>query len=72
MSGFVVSNLGWQWLSRRRGDRAILRIATSGACALAFAAAIVAAMSPWWLGVLPRAASVMALEAIAFLARRGA
>ena len=67
VSGFVVSNLGWQWLSRRHGDRAILRIATSGACLLAFAAATVAAMSPWWLGILPRAASVIALEAIVFL-----
>jgi hypothetical protein len=67
VSGFVLSNIGWQWLSHRHGDRAILRYATGGACAMAFAAAIVAALSPWWLGVLPRAASVIALEVITFL-----
>jgi hypothetical protein len=66
VSGFVVSNIGWQWLSRRHGDRAIMRFATGGACVLAFAAAIVSALSPWWLGVLTREASVIALEVITF------
>jgi hypothetical protein len=67
VAGFVVSNLGWQALSRRRGNRAVLLVSTAMCCALAMAAAIVAFASPWSRGWIPAGAAVLALEGIACL-----
>ena len=65
VAGFVLSNLAWQPLSRRYGNRALMKISSFGCGAVALAAAAVAAASPWWLGWLSAGASVLALEAIA-------
>ena len=65
VAGFVLSNLAWQPLSRRYGNRALLRITSLGCSAVALAAAAVAVASPWSLGWLTAGTSVLALEAIA-------
>jgi MFS family permease len=66
-AGFVLSNLAWQPLSRRSGNRAILRIATAGAVLLLAAAVAVAALSPWGWGVLTAPRAVLLFEGIALL-----
>lgn len=65
VAGAVLSNLAWQPLSRRYGNRALMRIAALGCSAVALAAAGVAVASPWALGWLDARTSVMALEAVA-------
>jgi hypothetical protein len=65
VTGFVLSNLAWQPLSRRCGNRALMKIAAGGCSAVAVAAAAVAVASPWSLGWLSARASVLALEVVA-------
>ena len=66
-AGFVLSNLLWHELSRRRGNREIMRVATAAECLLLVSAAIVAALSPWALGLISAHAGVLAFEGIAGL-----
>ena len=64
VAGFVLSNVGWHQLSKRRGNRAVMRVATGAACGLSLVAAGLAVLSPWSLGVLSRSATVIALEIV--------
>jgi len=66
VAGFVVSNLAWQRLSHRHGNRALMKIAASGSSAASLAAAAIAVASPWSLGWLSAGTSVTALEGVAF------
>jgi hypothetical protein len=66
VAGFVLSNLAWQPLSRRYGNRALMRITSLGCGAVALAAAAIALASPWALGWLQTPAAVLALEVVAF------
>jgi hypothetical protein len=65
VAGFVLANLWWQPLSRRHGTRAVMRVATGMAVALAFLACAVAVASPWGLGWISAHAAVLLLEALA-------
>jgi MFS family permease len=65
-AGFVLSNLLWHALSRHRGNREIMRVATAAECLLLVSAAIVATLSPWALGLVSARAAVLMLEGIAF------
>ena len=67
VAGFVVSNIGWQALSRRVGNRAVMRVSTALCAGLALAAAAIAYASPWALGWIPGGPAVLALEGIACL-----
>src|SRR6185295_1054151 len=67
VAGFVVSNLFWQPMSRRYGNRALMRLASLGCGAVSMASAAVAVASPWWLGWLTREHAITTLEAIAFV-----
>ncbi len=67
ITGFVLSTLLWQRLSRRRGDSTVLRISAISAGVAALLAAAVAFASPWSLGWIPASAAVLALEAVAFI-----
>ena len=67
LAGYVLSNLAWQRLSHRTGNRAIMRVATGLACVLLFASAIVAYLSPWRLGVVTGAAALVLFHAVATL-----
>jgi MFS family permease len=62
VSGAVVSNVVWQRWSRRRGNRAVMRAATTLNGGVAFAAFAIALVSPWWLGWIGAGAAVIALE----------
>jgi hypothetical protein len=67
MVGFVLSNLLWQRVSTRRGNRAVMRMAVHVAAAAALLAAVVAVLSPWKLGWISAGAAVLALEGVAAL-----
>ena len=64
LSGFVLSNLLWHPLSRRHGNRAVLRAGTLGCCMLTLAAAAISLASPARLGWIPARAAVLALEGV--------
>lgn len=63
-AGFVLSSLAWQRLSRHRGNRAILRIATGGSCVILAAAVAVAVLSPWGVNAIAAPRAVLWLEII--------
>ena len=67
LAGYVLSNLAWQRLSRRAGNRAILRVATGMACVLLFATAALAWASPWQAGLVSASAALLGLELITAL-----
>ena len=67
IAGYVLSNVGWHQLSKRRGNRVVMRVATGAACGLSLVAAALAVLSPWSLGVLSRSATVVALELVTML-----
>jgi MFS family permease len=67
LAGYVLSNLAWQRLSRRAGNRAILRVSTGMACALLFASAVLTWASPWKAGLISASVALLGLEAIAAL-----
>lgn len=67
MVGFVLSNLLWQRVSARRGNRTVMRLGVWFAAAAALAAAAIAVLSPWRLGWLSAGGAVLALEGVAAL-----
>ena len=67
LAGYVLSNIAWQRLSRRAGNRAILRVATGMACALLLASAAITWASPWRAGLIPAGWALLGLDAIAAL-----
>jgi len=66
VGGFVLSNLGWQAISRRFGNRIVLRDASLALSLLAFAAAGIGFASPWSLGWIGAGSAVLALEVVTF------
>jgi hypothetical protein len=71
MAGFVLSNLLWHRVSRRHGDRVLMRIGATACSVLPLSAALVAFASPWGLGWIPAGAAVLALEAVVCLGGAG-
>lgn len=67
ITGYVLSTMLWQRLSRTHGNGAVLRIAARAAGAAALGAAAVAYASPWSLGLIDAPAAVVALESVAFV-----
>ena len=67
VAGFVLSNLLWQAISRRFGNRVVLRDAALTIGALSFAAAAIAVASPWRMGWIGADTAVLALEWITFV-----
>jgi MFS family permease len=63
--GYVAANALWHRLSRRVGNQAIMRVSAGLAGLVALAAAVVAWLSPWKLGVMTAPVSVVALEIVA-------
>ena len=53
ITGFVLSTMLWQRISRRRGDSTVLRISAIAAGVAALLAAAVAFASPWSLDWIP-------------------
>jgi hypothetical protein len=66
IAGYVLANLAWGPLSRRYGSRAPLVVGVVGIGAVSLATALVAYLSPWSLGLLPRSTAVLVLEALVF------
>ena len=60
----MLSNLLWHPLSRRHGNRAVLRAGTLGCCMLTLAAAAISLASPARLGWIPARVAVLALEGV--------
>jgi len=67
VSGFVLSTLLWQRVSRRCGNSTVLRISAIAAGFAALIAAAVAYASPIAFGLIPASSAVLALEAVAFV-----
>ena len=67
MSGYVVANLAWHSLSRRQGNRAILRVATLTGSLLLFGAFAVAAIRTWWPAAMSPRTALALLVAITAL-----
>ena len=67
VAGFVLANLLWQPLSRAKGSRAIMCVATLTSSLLALAAFGVALASPWSLGFISAGVAVLLLESTAAL-----
>lgn len=67
VTGFVLSTLLWQRVSRAHGNSTVMRISAWLAGSAALLAAGVAYASPWGLGLIPASAAVLSLEAVAFL-----
>jgi MFS family permease len=65
LAGFVLSNLAWQRLSERLGNRSILRLSTGLACAMLIASALIAWGSPWRARIIPARTALVALELLA-------
>jgi Na+/melibiose symporter-like transporter len=67
VAGFVLSNLGWHPLSKRRGNRAVLRVATAAIAVLSLAAVSIALLSPRSFALLPRTPAIVLLEVVSLL-----
>ncbi len=65
--GYVLANLVWHPLSRKRGTRAVMCAATLLASLAALGACGVAVASPWGLRWMSASAAVFALELMVFL-----
>ena len=67
LAGYVLSTLLWQRLSKRSGNRTILRIAASLGCGLLLVSAGLSWASPWGMGWIPARLALLGLEAVATL-----
>lgn len=67
VAGYVLSNLAWPRVAERWGPRGVMTIAAIGSGVVGLAAAAIAVLSPWKLGLMSATASIIALESLAAL-----